>query len=79
MFPNSFHKSDEIFIKDLDDTVEKAKKEGGEDVQIVYLTHIGPLYTATNTIVENGEVLSIHSSEPTLETVFIELTGKELV
>ena len=28
---------------------------------------------------ENGEVLSIHSSEPTLETVFIELTGKELV
>lgn len=28
---------------------------------------------------ENEEVLSIHSSEPTLETVFIELTGKELV
>lgn len=28
---------------------------------------------------ENGEILSIHSSEPTLETVFIELTGKELV
>ena len=31
------------------------------------------------TLFENGEVLSIHSSEPTLETVFIELTGKELV
>lgn len=28
---------------------------------------------------ENEEILSIHSSEPTLETVFIELTGKELV
>lgn len=28
---------------------------------------------------EEGKVLSIHSSEPTLETVFIELTGKELV
>ena len=63
VFPNSFHKSDEIFIKDLDDTVEKAKKEGGEDVQIVYLTHIGPLYTATNTIVENGEVLYLGSKK----------------
>ena len=30
-------------------------------------------------LVENEEILSIHSSEPTLETVFIELTGKELV
>lgn len=28
---------------------------------------------------EQEEVLSIHSSEPTLETVFIKLTGKELV
>ena len=63
VFPNSFHKSDEIFIKDLDDTVEKAKKEGGENVQIVYLTHIGPLYTATNTIVENGEVLYLGSKQ----------------
>ena len=61
--PNSFHKSDDIFIKDLNDTVEKAKKEGGENVQIVYLTHIGPLYTATNTIVENGEVLYLGSKK----------------
>ena len=61
--PNSFHKSDEIFIKDLNDTVDKAKKEGGDDVQIVYLTHIGPLYTATNTIVENGEVLYLGSKQ----------------
>ena len=61
--PNSFHKSDEIFIKDLDDTVEKAKKEGGDDIQIVYLTHIGPLYTTTNTIVENGEVLYLGSKQ----------------
>ena len=30
-------------------------------------------------IIEEGNVISIHSSEPTLETVFIELTGKELV
>ena len=30
-------------------------------------------------LIEDEQVLSIHSSEPTLETVFIELTGKELV
>ena len=30
-------------------------------------------------LIEEENVLSIHSSEPTLETVFIELTGKELV
>ena len=61
--PNSFHKSDKIFIKDLNETVDKAKKEGGNDIQIVYLTHIGPLYTATNTIVENGEVLYLGSEK----------------
>lgn len=61
--PNSFNKSDEIFIKDLNDTVEKAKKDGGDDIQIVYLTHIGPLYTSTNTIVENGEVLYLGSKK----------------
>ena len=30
-------------------------------------------------LIENQEILSIHSSEPTLETVFIKLTGKDLV
>lgn len=30
-------------------------------------------------LLEYGEVISIHSSEPTLEMVFINLTGKELV
>lgn len=30
-------------------------------------------------VIEEGNVISIHSSEPTLEKVFIELTGKELV
>ena len=61
--PNSFHKSDDIFIDDLNKSVDKAKKEGGEDIQIIYLTHIGPLYTATNTIVENGEVLYLGSEK----------------
>ena len=59
--PNDFSKSDDLFIKDLNETEEKAKKEGGENVQILYLTHIGPLYTSTNTIVENGEVLYLGS------------------
>lgn len=30
-------------------------------------------------LIEDEQILSVHSSEPTLETVFIELTGKELV
>ena len=30
-------------------------------------------------LIEDEQILSIHSSEPTLESVFIELTGKELV
>ena len=59
--PNDFHKSDDLFIKDLNETVGIAKKEGGENIQILYLTHIGPLYTSTNTIVENGEVLYLGS------------------
>ena len=59
--PNDYHKSDDLFIKDLNDVVDKAKKEGGENVQILYLTHIGPLYTSTNTIVENNEVLYLGS------------------
>ena len=61
--PNSYNKSDEVFIKDLDETVEKAKKEGGENVQILYLTHLGPLYTSTNAIVEGGEVLYLGSKK----------------
>jgi len=61
--PNSYKKSDEIFAKDLNETIEKAKKEGGEDIQIIYLTHLGPLYTSTNAIVENGEVLYLGSEQ----------------
>ena len=59
--PNDYHKSDDLFLKDLNETVDKAKKAGGEKVQILYLTHLGPLYTSTNTIVENGEVLYLGS------------------
>lgn len=36
-------------------------------------------YKKIISLFENDDILSIHSSEPNLETVFIELTGKELV
>lgn len=61
--PNNYEKSDEMFIKDLNETIDKAKKESGDDVQILFLTHIGPLYTNTNVIVENGEVLYLGSKK----------------
>lgn len=58
---NNFSKCDDMYIKDLNETVEKAKKEGGEDIQVLYLTHIGPLYTPSNVIIENGEILYLGS------------------
>ena len=30
-------------------------------------------------LLEKGQIKTIHSMEPTLETVFISLTGKELI
>ena len=45
----------------MNQTFDKAIKEGGENIQILYLTHLGPLYTTTNTIVEGGEVLYLGS------------------
>lgn len=59
--PNDYSKSDDLFLQDLNQTIEKAKKEGGENVQILFLTHLGPLYTPTNTIVESGEILYLGS------------------
>lgn len=58
---NDYNKINEVFLKDLDETVEKAKKERGENEQNLYLTHIGPLYTSTNSNVENREVLYLSS------------------
>lgn len=54
---NNFSKCDDMYINDLNEAVEKAKREGGQDIQIIYLTHIGPLYTPSNVIIENGEIL----------------------
>lgn len=50
-----------IHLKNGQDVVLKHSKESGEQIKM-YL--------------ENGEIDSIHSSEPNLETIFMELTGR---
>ncbi|NMF07341.1 ATP-binding cassette domain-containing protein [Clostridium beijerinckii] len=58
--------SDEIKIKLKDEDkliTVKNNKEGAENIQ---------------SWMKNGRVLSIHSSEPTLEEIFLYLTGREL-
>ena len=61
--PNDYNKSDDLFLNDLNQVTDEAKKVGGENVQILYLIHLGPLYTETNTIVENGEILYLGSKK----------------
>lgn len=58
--------SDEIKIKLKDEDkliTVKNNKEGAENIQ---------------SWMKNGRVLSIHSSEPSLEEIFLHLTGREL-
>ena len=47
----------------------------GEDIS---LAHGAESAEKTSSLIEQGKVETIHSSEPTLETVFIELTGRKL-
>ena len=47
--------------------------KNGEDIE---LEHSGASASALKKLMEQGEIETIHSSEPTLETVFIELTGR---
>lgn len=49
--------------------------KSGEDIE---LEHSGASASALEKLMEQGEIETIHSSEPTLETVFIELTGRRL-
>lgn len=56
-----FESGDAIFGKDLEELIKKTKEEGGEDVSIILLSHVGPLYSATNSIVEGGKVLYLGS------------------
>lgn len=61
--PNDYEKSDEIYGKDVEEVLKKVKEEGGEGVNIILLTHCGPLYTSTNYIIEGGEVLHLGSEK----------------
>ncbi len=47
----------------------------GEDISLV---HGAESAEKISSLIEQGKVETIHSSEPTLETVFIELTGRKL-
>ena len=47
----------------------------GEDIS---LAHGAESAEKISSLIEQGKVETIHSSEPTLETVFIELTGRKL-
>ncbi len=47
----------------------------GEDMEI---PHDRQAATVLTGLFENGRIETIHSSEPTLETVFLELTGRKL-
>ena len=47
----------------------------GEDIEVVHGMDSAKIIS---TLMEQGKVETIHSSEPTLETVFIELTGRKI-
>ena len=49
--------------------------KNGEDIEVAHSSASAP---ALKKLMEQGEIETIHSSEPTLETVFIELTGRRL-
>ena len=54
---NDYVKNDNLYIKDLKFIFEKVKNAGGENTQILYLTHMGPLYSPTSIMVENSEII----------------------
>lgn len=47
----------------------------GEDIEVVHGMNSAKIISS---LMERGKVETIHSSEPTLETVFIELTGRKI-
>lgn len=51
-------------------------QESGEMIEVPLDKNLGNRIT---TIMKEGKIVSIHSSEPDLETVFINLTGRKLV
>ena len=60
--PDSYEKSDELYAKDLDFMIKKAKVEYGDNVQMILLTHCGPSYTSTTLLVEEMRVFYMGSN-----------------
>lgn len=59
--PDDYEKTDEIFGKDLEEVIKKAKEDGGEDINIILLSHLGPLYTTTNYVVLKDDIMYLGS------------------
>lgn len=57
-----YKKSDELFDKDLAEQISKAKEYGNE-VQMILLSHLGPSYTSTNLLVEDGNIMYLGSNK----------------
>lgn len=56
---NSYNEGDEMLLKDLNEVLDKVPDENNN--QIILLSHLGPLYTNTNFMEEDGEVLYLGS------------------
>ena len=56
---NSYNEGDEMLLKDLNEILDKVPDENNN--QIILLSHLGPLYTNTNFMEEDGEVLYLGS------------------
>lgn len=60
---DNYLKSDLNFANDLKEVVEQVKKEGGDNANMILLSHVGPLYTWTNVMTLNGENLYLGSEQ----------------
>ena len=57
---NDYIESDEMLLKDFNEVLNEGKKVWGNS-QLIFLTHIGPLFTTTNAMEEEGEYLYLGS------------------
>ena len=69
----NYIKSDLLLLKDLENIINKVKEEGGENIKIILISHIGPVYTWTNVLVIDGEVLYLGSKN--LGDIFVKEKG----
>lgn len=58
--PNDYLKSDEMLLNDFNEVLNEGKKVWGNS-QLIFLTHIGPLLSTTNSMEEEGDNLYLGS------------------